>query len=59
MAESLPPLTSAFQPQLKSWPISRYLVLGFIYPNKVLMNWADDHKVGLGKNVLQRRQETW
>jgi hypothetical protein len=23
------------------------------------MKWADNHKVGLGKNVLQRRQETW
>ena len=23
------------------------------------MKWADDHKVGLGKKTVQRRQETW
>jgi len=40
-------------------PISRYLVIGFIYPSKVLMKWADDHKIGLDKKVVQRRQETW
>jgi len=58
-AESLPPLPEPFNRNPSLGPISRYLVLGFVYPSKVLMNWADDHKVGLGESVLQRRQETW
>jgi len=36
-------------------PISRYLVFGFIYPSKVSVKWADDHKVGLGQKMVQRR----
>jgi len=44
-SHSSPPDPFNRNPSLR--PISRYLVLGFIYPSKVLMKWADDHKVGL------------
>jgi len=56
-AELLPPPPDPFNrnPSLGlTGPISRYLVFGFVYPSKVLMKWADDHKVGLGKKVRSR-----
>jgi hypothetical protein len=58
-AESLPPLPDPFNRNPTLGPISRYLVFGFVYPWAVLTKWADDHKIGLDKKIVQRRQDTW
>jgi hypothetical protein len=58
-AESLPPPPDPFNRNPSLGPISRFLVFGFVYPTDAVIKWADDHKIGLGNKLFQRRQDTW